>query len=130
GAAGDRDERRELRVAKAGECGRDARDDERDHDRRTGIRRRDGSRQHEDARPDDRADPERDEIQRTEGTLESASFAFRLGEHGTEVLPRKEIEAHGVRAMSGRKKRSAERWLVPSAPPSSESPEPAVKVRS
>lgn len=64
GTAGDRHGRRHLRIAKSGEGTRNAGQDKRQRDRRTGIGRRRMSRENENAGAHDAADTKRNEIKR------------------------------------------------------------------
>ena len=69
-AAGDRNHRRELRVAEPANRQPKPGEDEREHDGRPRVLRRGRSRQHEDAGADDRADAQQGEVERAERALE------------------------------------------------------------
>ena len=69
-AAGDRNHRRELRVAESGEETARARENEGVHDRRSGVQRRGGSGENEDSCADDCADSQQRQITRGEHAFE------------------------------------------------------------
>ena len=69
-AAGDGDHRRHLGVAKPGEPRSDARNDERQRDGRSGVRRCGAAGENEDAGADDGPDSEHDQVERRQRALQ------------------------------------------------------------
>ena len=84
GAAGDRDHRRELGVAEAGERAAEARDKEGERHRRARPLGDRGGGAHEKSRADDRADAEGDQRKRTERPLQRRLTA--RGDVGHEAI--------------------------------------------
>src|SRR5208337_3562040 len=69
GGTGDRNQRREFRIAKASERTRDARKNKGKHDGGSGVLRGRRSSQDKNARPDDGADAERNQVRRAQRPL-------------------------------------------------------------
>ena len=79
GRAGDRDHRRHLRVAHAGQRAEHAADHEAVHDARAGVVGRRGAGEREDARADDRADAQHREVERRQRALELPAGVRAVG---------------------------------------------------
>ena len=99
GAAGNRNHRREFRVAQRGESTRDRGEDERQYQGRTGARTRDiarrgGADSGENPRADDSADTERRYIQRAQRFLQAVSGALRLRRELVHPLSAKQLAHH------------------------------------